>query len=223
MLMTRKTVALAVSLLASTVSWAGAQAKPAKKTADAQAAVTRFIVAPTGNEARYRVREQLVSLDLPNDAVGVTRDITGALLVNPNGSVVTDSSRIVVNVAALKSDKDRRDAFIKKNTMETAKYPTVTLVPKSFVGLTAKPGDAPCAFDIVGDLTVHGVTRPVTWKAIAHSEGEDIVGTATTEFTFKDFSLDQPKVSVLLSVEDTIKLEYDFRFTPASKGSAAAK
>ena len=221
--MTRKTVALAVSLLASTVSWAGAQAKSAKKTAEAQTAVTRFVVAPTGNEARYRVREQLVNLDLPNDAVGVTRDITGALLVNPNGSVVTDSSRIVVNVAALRSDKDRRDAFIKKNTMETAKYPTVTLVPKSFVGLTAKPGDSPCVFDIVGDLTVHGVTRPVTWKAIAHSEGSDIVGTATTAFTFKDFSLDQPKVSVLLSVEDTIKLEYDFRFTPASRGSAAAK
>jgi len=219
--MTRKTVALAVSVLASTASLAGAQAKT--KTAEPQTALTRFVVAPTGNEARYRVREQLVNLDLPNDAVGVTRDITGALLVNPNGSVVTDSSRIVVNVAALKSDKDRRDAFIKKNTMETAKYPTVTLVPKSFVGLTAKPGDSPCVFDIVGDLTVHGVTRPVTWKAIAHSEGSDIVGTATTAFTFKDFSLDQPKVSVLLSVEDTIKLEYDFRFTPASRGSAAAK
>ena len=208
-----------MGLLASAASWAGAQGKAAKKTADTQTATARFVVAATGNEARYRVREQLVNLDLPNDAVGATHQITGTLVVNPNGSVVTDSSRIVVNVSALKSDKDRRDAFIKRRTMETDKYPTVTLVPKSFVGLTAKPGDAPCVFDIVGDLTVHGVTHPMTWKAIAHAEGSDIVGTATTAFTFKDFSLEQPKVSVLLSVEDTIKLEYDFRFTPASKSS----
>jgi len=29
-------------------------------------------LAPAGNEARYRVREQLAGVDLPNDAVGVT-------------------------------------------------------------------------------------------------------------------------------------------------------
>jgi hypothetical protein len=31
-----------------------------------------YVVAPQGNEARYRVREQLVGLDLPNDAIGFT-------------------------------------------------------------------------------------------------------------------------------------------------------
>ena len=30
---------------------------------------------------------------------------------------------------------------------------------------------------------------------------------------FKDVGLDQPRVPVVLSVADTIKLEYDFRFT----------
>jgi hypothetical protein len=33
-----------------------------------------------------------------------------------------------------------------------------------------------------------------------------------TSFTFKDFSLEQSRVPVVLSVADTIKLEYDFRF-----------
>src|SRR5438270_6095039 len=132
--MTRHNLVLALGILAGTASWAGAQSAPAKKTADANLSTLRFVVAPTGNEARYRVREQLVNLDLPNDAVGITHEITGILLVNPNGSVVTDSSRIVVNVAALKSDKDRRDKFIKEHTMETDKYPTVELVPRSFVG-----------------------------------------------------------------------------------------
>ena len=221
--MIRRDIVLALAVLVSVGSLAGAQGKPLAKAAnDTQGAPLRFVVSSTGNEARYRVREQLVNLDLPNDAVGITHEVSGVLLVNPNGSIVTDSSRITVNVAALKSDKDRRDTYIKTHTMETAKFPTVQLVPKSFVGLTAKPGSAPTEFDMVGDLTVHGVTRPTTWKVKAHTEGTDIVGTATTEFTFKDFSLDQPKVSVLLSVEDTIKLEYDFRFSPAGHATTSA-
>ena len=221
--MIRRDTVLALAALAGAVSLCGAQGKPLVRASnEMQGPPLRFVVAPTGNEARYRVREQLVNLDLPNDAVGVTKEISGQLLVTPSGSVIADSSKITVNVSVLKSDKDRRDNYIRTHTMETAKYPTVTIVPKSFIGLVAKPGAAPMEFDMLGDLTVHGTTHPTTWKVKAHSEGGDIVGTATTTFTFKDFSLDQPKVSVLLSVEDTIKLEYDFRFTPAGKATTNA-
>ena len=67
---------------------------------------------------------------------------------------------------------------------------------------------------MIGDLPVHGVTHQTPWHVTAHSEGADVVGSAETAFTFKDFGLNQPRVPVLLSVADTIKLEYDFRFTP---------
>jgi polyisoprenoid-binding protein YceI len=69
-------------------------------------------------------------------------------------------------------------------------------------------------FSLVGDLTVRGVTHPTTWHVTAHTQGNDIVGTAVTTFTFKDFGMDQPRVPVVLSVADTIKLEYDFHFAP---------
>jgi hypothetical protein len=45
---------------------------PFPATAAAQGQ-TRFVPAPTGNEARYRVREQFVGVNLPNDAVGAGR------------------------------------------------------------------------------------------------------------------------------------------------------
>ena len=202
---------------------AGAQSKTATKPAPGHdgggggAARVRLVVAPTGNEARYRVREQLVGLELPNDAVGTVKEIAGSLLVEPNGTVVRDSSKIIVTLTSLKSDKDRRDGYVQRRTLETAKFPTVELVPTSFHGLVGKPNATPTAFDLVADLTVHGVTRPTTWKVTARTDGSDVVGLATTAFTFKDFSLDQPSVPVVLSVMDTIKLEYDFRFTPAGK------
>jgi polyisoprenoid-binding protein YceI len=209
-----------LAIAATVAAPAGAQsAKPtrAKTTAEKTAATKsaapiRFVVAPSGNEARYRVREQLMGANLPNDAVGVTNGITGTVLAYPDGRIVRDSSRIVVDVRLLKSDKSRRDGFLQRRTLETEKYPTVELVPTEIRGFDGKlPASGPVTFQLVGDLTVHGVTRPTVWNVTARAEGEDVAGTATTAFTFKDVSLDQPRVPVVLSVADTIKLEYEFR------------
>ena len=104
------------------------------------------------------------------------KEIAGSFLVDPNGTVVKDSSKIIVRLTSLKSDKDRRDGYVQRRTLETAKFPTVELVPTTFQGLGAKPGAAPTAFDLLADLTVHGVTRPTAWKVTAHTDGSDIVG-----------------------------------------------
>ena len=186
----------------------------AKRVAAAPAAPIRFTIGATGNEARYRVREQLMGKDLPNDAVGATSAITGTILAYPDGRIVKDSSKIVIDVRTLKSDQSRRDGFLQRRTLETEKYPTVELVPTEIRGFTGKlPASGDVTFQLLGDLTVHGVTRPTVWNVKAHADGQDVSGTATTAFTFKDINLDQPKVPVVLSVADTIKLEYDFKVT----------
>jgi polyisoprenoid-binding protein YceI len=63
---------------------------------------------------------------------------------------------------------------------------------------------------VIGNLTVRGVTRPTTWHVKAEAKGGQVTGAASTAFTFKDFNIDQPRVPIVLSVADTIKLEYDF-------------
>jgi polyisoprenoid-binding protein YceI len=188
-------------------------AAPAATPAASTATFLRFVVAPTGNEARYRVREQLVGRDLPNDVIGATQDVSGRLFVEPDGTVIRDSSKIVVQVATLKTDQTRRDNYLRRNTLETAKYPTVDVVPQTFSGITSPiaPGTSR-EFSLVANVTIHGVTRPTTWQVTARAEGKDVVGTAKTAFTFKDFNLEQPRVPIVLSVADTVRLEYDFRF-----------
>lgn len=71
-------------------------------------AVTRYVVAPQGNEARYRVREQLAGIDFPNDAVGKTTLIEGGITVTAIGAVIKDESKFSIDLASLTSDKDRR-------------------------------------------------------------------------------------------------------------------
>lgn len=204
------TIGLLTAALAST---APAQAR--RLNVGTKPAILHYVVAPAGNEARYRVREQLVGFDFPNDAVGVTRDVSGRLVVARDGSIVKDSSRIVVQLTSLKSDKTRRDAFVQRSTLETARFPSAAFVPESFEGLAEPiPAGTAKTFSVVGDLTVRGITHPTTWLVTARSDGPDVVGSAATSFTFRDFGLEQPSVAVLLSVADTIKLEYDFRFSP---------
>jgi len=181
----------------------------------------RLVPAPTGNQVRYRVREQLVGHDLPNDAIGVTDDVMGALVIGEDGAVVPSESRFVVNVTKLKSDRDRRDGYVQRRILDTEKFPTVQLLPTALHGLpTPLPTSGEHTFELIGQLTVDSVTRPTTWQVKANFDGGRVTGTASTGFTFADFGLTQPRVRILLSVADSIHLEYDFNLVPAQSSAA---
>jgi len=182
------------------------------------AATYRFVTAPEGNAARYRIREQLVGVDLPNDAIGETSNVSGVIAADAKGNLIPAESKFVVDVSNLKSDKDRRDGFVKRRVLETEQYPTVTMVPTKITGFKLPmPTSGSKSFDIVGDLTVRGVTHPTTWKVNAQFQPNGFTGKAATSFTFKEFAIDQPRVPVVLSVADTIKLELDFTMTKEAK------
>ena len=177
---------------------------------------THLTVAPTGNEVRYRVREQLAGFDLPNDAVGKTAAVTGGVTFDAKGAIVPAASKITVDIQGLTSDRSRRDGYIQRRVLETTQYPNVILAPTAVTGLGwPLPTSGTKTFQLTGDLTVHGTTHPSTWTVTASFNGTDVTGNASTAFTFADFGLTQPRVPIILSVADTIHLEYDFHFVPA--------
>lgn len=169
----------------------------------------RYVVAATGNEVRYRVREQLVGFDLPNDAIGKSSRITGGITLDDSGRVVREASRFMVDAATFVSDRDRRDNYVRGRLLTAEQHPTIELVPTALRGL-AMPPSGSATFQLVGDLTVRGVTRPTTWSVTAQFKGETVTGSASTRFAFTDFAMEKPRVRSVLSVADTIALEYDF-------------
>ncbi|MFS8639162.1 MAG: YceI family protein [Gemmatimonadota bacterium] len=172
----------------------------------------RLVIAPEGNVARYRVREQLARLDFPNDAVGETSSISGALVLDEDGSVVAAESRFEVDLRTLKSDSDRRDNYIRRRTLQTEQYPMAVFVPTAIRGAPSPlPTTGEFSFELDGELTIREVTRPVTWQVTARAIDGGYAGTATTEFTFGTFELEIPRVASVLSIRDNIRLEYDFR------------
>ncbi len=177
----------------------------------ASPATTRFEVAASGNEARYKVREQLAGVDFPNDAIGVTPAVSGQVVIDDTGAVVADQSIITIDLRPLKSDKDRRDGYVQRRLLNTEEFPDATL---RVTGINGTPSPLPTSgsfnFSLTGDLTLRGVTRPTTWAVTATATPTGYTGSATTSFTFADFEMTKPRVAVVLSVEDTIALEYDF-------------
>jgi polyisoprenoid-binding protein YceI len=178
-------------------------------------AVTRYVVAPQENEARYLIREQLARIDFPNDAVGRTSAVSGGITVDEAGRVVAGESRFVIDMTALQSDSDRRDNFVRRNTLQTDAHPHVVFVPTSLEGVTFPlPAAGELRFRMTGNLTVRGVTRPVSWDVTATTANGALRGEARTRFTFADFDITKPRVASVLSVDDDIRLEYSFFLVP---------
>jgi polyisoprenoid-binding protein YceI len=175
----------------------------------------RLVLASSGNAARYRVREQLVGQNLPNDAVGETTKLTGAISIDANGKVIRDVSKFTVDAGSFVSDKNRRDGFVRGRLLEADEYPTIVFVPTSVSGVSLPlPTSGTRQIEMTGDLTVRGVTRPRNWKGTVEFKNGGVTGSVSTAFTFDDIQLEQPRVPVLLSVADTIKLEIDFNLVP---------
>lgn len=170
----------------------------------------RYTVVVERSEARYRVRERLAGLSFPSDAVGTTSAIEGHIALDARGRVLVSDSRFTVDLRTLRSDEARRDNYLRRRTLETDRYPTVVLVPTELRGLRVPfPPAGTASFELVGDLTVRDVTRRVVWDATATFDGQDVGVRARTAFRFGGFGLPIPRVAVVLSVEDTIRLEAD--------------
>lgn len=195
---------------------AGTMPSPTTATTPSASALA-FRLVPGQSEARYRVREQLFGRSLPNDAVGTTQAVEGQIVFRPDGTIDPEASRFTVDLTTLRSDESRRDNYIKQNTLEVAKYPTAEFRPTAATGLPwPLPTSGQATFQLVGDLTVHGVTKPVTWNVQVTFEDARLTGTATTQVTFQDFGMTPPRVPIVLSLEETITLELDFAVEPAS-------
>jgi hypothetical protein len=62
-------------------------------------------------------------------------------------------------------------------------------------------------------VTLHGVTKEVTWNVVAVLGAAQVGGRATTTVDFAMFNMTKPTLARLMSVDDKIGLEIEFRCT----------
>ncbi len=167
-----------------------------------------------GSSASYRVTEQLAGIDFPNDAVGSTDKVSGSMAILPDGSIAP-GSKLVIDLRALTSDQSMRDGYIRNRTLETEKFPDAVFVPTAVTGVPKMvPGAGQLGVSLSGNLTIHGVTKPVTFKGIATIDprSSTVAGRAVATTSFEEFGLTKPTLARLVSVGDKITIELVYMF-----------
>ena len=184
-----------------------AGANPTNTASAASSGGVKYVLVADQSTAGFQVTEQLARNNLPNDAIGTTKSITGSITVLPDGTIDSANSKFTVDVSTLQTDQPMRDGYVKRNILQTDQYPQAVFVPDKVTGLPAAlPDSGNLTFQVSGNLTIRNVTKPITWDVTGSIANGVATGKATTHFTFEDFSLTQPQVPVVLSVVDKITL-----------------
>jgi polyisoprenoid-binding protein YceI len=89
--------------------------------------------------------------------------------------------------------------FILKTTTAGNEY--IVFKPTSGYAGTVSLG-TPVSFDVAGDLTIAGVTKPAVFKVTATVTDTKVTGTATTRIKRSDFGLIIPNIPFVANVDD---------------------
>jgi polyisoprenoid-binding protein YceI len=161
------------------------------------------------SKATVRVREQLVGVNFPSDAVLTVKGAAGTFLLTPDGTFTSDS-KITFDLTTLSSDQRDRDNFITRDTLQVRQFPKAELVPTKVTGVTFPlPASGDFTFTLAGRMTIRGTTKDVAFDVKATRAGGDLTATATANptWTFEDFGMRPPTVPFrVVSVSDEIRL-----------------
>lgn len=179
-------------------------------TTSTPAAVTTWNLDPAHSAAEFKVKHMMIS-----NVKGSIRGLKGILKLDE-----ADPSRSSVNASAdlntLSTGDDQRDGHLKSaDFFDAAKYPEMVFESTA----VKKVGDD--ELGVEGNLTMHGVTKPVTFAVEGLGQpGKDPWGnlriglTATTKINRKDFGLTWNATletgGVLVGEEVVITLDVQF-------------
>jgi polyisoprenoid-binding protein YceI len=126
----------------------------------------------------------------------VISEVTGrfkdfdATLIQTNDDLSDSKLNATIKVNSINTDNEKRDEHLKSaDFFDAEKYPEMTFVSKSFT----KSGKA--TYKISGDLTMHGITKPVVLDTKFNGQVKDPWGNmiagfkATTIVNRKDFGI----------------------------------
>jgi polyisoprenoid-binding protein YceI len=180
---------------------------------------TTWAIDPVHSSVEFSVRHLMITT-----VKGRFTDVQGTVVLD-DANPAAAAADITVNVASIDTREAQRDAHLRSaDFFDVETHPTLTFRSKRVGSL---PGDR---FTLVGDLTIHGVTREVTLDITAEGRSKDPWGgvragySATTKIKRSDFGLTWNQVLETggLAVSDDVKVTIDVQLvnTGAADGHA---
>ncbi len=149
-------------------------------------------------------------------AVGRTSALTASLEFD--GAAIAAVTAVEADLTQLESDDSRRDRTLERQGVETNSFPTASFVltVTEPIVLDAAPEEGvPIAATALGELTLHGVTRPVEVALEGQLVGGLVVVIGSTAIEFADYELEAPSAVIVLSIGDRSVMELQLIFERA--------
>jgi len=189
------------------------------RPAQAPDGLTRFSLIPGESEARYIMTIQTLGQP-PKQAACATRSVTGEIVMAPDGAIVSEFSKIVVDQRTLKCAAPLRDAQA-QTLLQTKDHPLAEFSMNSAPGLGMPLPAGETAFQLVGDQRVRGQVRPAAYDTLATVTPEGMVGTARSTLKMTNFGITPPSIGPLLQVSDDMIAEVDLKTALATAMAGA--
>jgi polyisoprenoid-binding protein YceI len=151
-----------------------------------------------GHDHLVAVREFTGEAQLDPDSLGASslQISAKAESMNETSSVFTDPQKQIIN-------KELREIVL-----EPAKYPEIVFKSSSVSGKAI--GNNQFNLKIAGDLTLHGVTRPITIPTTVTQNGNEIRATGEFSIDRSDFKVKATSAfHGLVRVQDKVKFTFD--------------
>jgi len=183
------------------------------------AGASTWDIDPAHSAAQFNVRHMMVS-----NVKGEFGKMTGSVNLDEK-EIGHSTAQATIDTTTINSREPNRDKDLKSpNFFDVEKYPTITFKSTSF----KKVG--PEKYKVAGDLTIHGVTKPVVLDVEAPEattkdpKGNERRGaTATTTINRKDFGLtwNKPLETGGVMVGDQVTINIDLELVKKAAEKAA--
>jgi polyisoprenoid-binding protein YceI len=184
------------------------------------AATTTWNIDPAHTQSTFAVKHLVIST-----VRGEFKKTTGTVKIDDQDPA-SDSVEATIDASSIFTREDKRDAHLKSpDFFDVARYPTITF---RSTRVEKAPGDG--KYKITGDLTMHGVTKPVVLDATLSPEIKDPAGKsrrgvqATTRLNRQDYGLKwNMAVEAGPVVGDEITIELNAEMVKQGPAEAASK
>jgi polyisoprenoid-binding protein YceI len=187
-----------------------------------QAATLEFAVDPVHSVVGFKAKHLLAWVP------GNFQEFDGKVWLDPDKVAETLKMDATIKTASIDTRNDRRNTHLKSaDFFDAEKYPTITFQSKS-AKATGKN-----TFDVTGDLTMHGVTKPVTLHADWAGTSTGFAGTPYTAMELtgtvnrKDFGVNWSKTldngGVVVADDVQIDVNIEANVAPAEKAEKKAE
>ncbi|MDE2778864.1 MAG: YceI family protein [Chloroflexota bacterium] len=162
-----------------------------------------------GSEATFTVNEKLAWLDLPNDAVMRTTGLSGTIYLDGQPSVIE------LDLHSMTSDSDRRDGYVRNRMFPDDRTATFTVTSLGDLPHPLPEGEE-ISREVQGELTIQGVTKPITFQVQARRDPDKLFVLGRTTFTWQELEIPPPNIPGRIQVKDEVQVEALLSAVPAA-------